>query len=298
MIPQVPARKSEEEKTKDAEPQVPAKREDESGEKTEGKIGAFPDRNAAKRRAGLVIDGIELSKVMKGELSDRLARLGIANRKTGDSVITFHCPSEAAEFSSKLWTNAPDPTEKKSRQSNNKDLSVLRNSAFRVYFSFSASQDKRTENGANSIKEANFLKDANFFKEACESYLTQHLQRELIELESEFIANGRLDDTSPGSRYSKLKREVARLIGAITDPTFVSGRAPRFMFRLTKHNTTNPKLLADELMRSGIMTSALGCESIYLVVQPFKYPLFAESAWVALIFVYPVPVPNSALNKR
>lgn len=265
VIPQFPDSSSEKMET---EPQVPDKEKDGSIERKRA-IRLVPDRKVAKRRAGLFIDGIELSKVMKVELADRLVHLGIVNRKTGDSVITFHCPSEA-EFSSKLWAGPPESTERK--QASNEEL---RNSAFRLYCA-PAPEEKKVP--------------PDFFKKACESFLTQHIQRELIELESEFIANGRIDDR-PGGRYSELKREVARLIGAITDPTFVSSRVPRFMFRLTKHNTTDPKLLADELMRSGIMTSALGCESIYLVVQPFKYPLFAETAWVALVFVYPVPVP-------
>ena len=119
-------------------------------------------------------------------------------------------------------------------------------------------------------------------------YLTSYIQKEIIKMEREVIENGRILG-GPRSRYEKLKRVLKRVIGIYQDPYMNSSSETRFMFRLTKHKTTDPTRIVDELMRSGMMSSALGCEAGLLVVQPFRYPLRAETTWVALVFIYPIP---------
>ena len=123
------------------------------------------------------------------------------------------------------------------------------------------------------------------YDEAKRESLMAMIHRNLFQFERELIENGKVSETTY-RHLSSLVRQELKEINAKSYPV-------RYMLRVTKHKTADPERVADELMRSGMISSALGAKNVCIVAQPFKYRLCAETTWVALLFIYPT-TQNSA----
>ena len=130
------------------------------------------------------------------------------------------------------------------------------------------------------------------FDEPIEDYMLMYVQRQLVAMEKALKRMERIDvKCEEMDGYTEMQREIERLLTLIIDEQLSGTHPTRYMLRVTKHNTGDPRIIAEELKRSGLLTSAIGAQCVYLVAQPFFYRMRAETSWVALIFLYPVPLP-------
>ena len=176
---------------------------------------------------------------------------------------------------------------------------VIRTLEFRKPFSVLKKDDLKEfthrsywQADVDRLTKPNTLRLDHLRRSIIEDYMLMYVQRQLVAMEKALKRMERIDvKCEEMDGYPEMQREIERLLTLIIDEKLSGIHPTRYMFRLTKHNTGDPRIIAEELKRSGLLTSSIGAQCVYLVAQPFSYRMRAQTCWVALIFLYPVPLP-------